>query len=296
MPLVTSRYLPVLFLSLASLSVVQSDTLLWQLNSLPDKTDADDILKAFGDHLGRQWGDDAISTSTKHSSERALRIHYAKGSYTKTHDQRGAGFYSSPDGVDVNANAMVLEYDVFFENFGFGIGGKLPGLYGGVTGSGGFACSGHVNLASCFSLRLMWRRDGDGEIYAYIPTNQEAGFKDRDDVIYHSTSGQSLGRGKVRFVNNIWQTVRLEAHLNDVGKTNGWMKLCVTPVTPDNQPQMCYTAENILMRNVDTHHLRGLMFSTFFGGSSISYAAPNDCSTYFKNFKISATTHSPLVG
>ncbi|XP_012942083.1 uncharacterized protein LOC101855968 [Aplysia californica] len=263
----------------------------WSLSSLPSSNHVSTILDHFKP-IYHDWGDDSISTSTKHSSSRALRIFYKKGSYSKIHDQRGAGFYSRPSAISSNVDAMILKYDVYFENFGFGIGGKLPGLFGGENGDGAYLCSGGSNPSSCFSLRMMWRKDGDGELYAYIPSNQESGFKHRDDVITDSTYGQSLGRGKFRFMNNKWHSISEEVHLNTVGKTDGWVQICVKA---EGHSQQCYKANNLRMRNTNSHHLRGMFFSTFFGGSSHDYAAPNDCYTYFKNFQISTPAHA-VVG
>ena len=58
---------------------------------------------------------------------------------------------------------MLLSYEMAFEEgFDWVKGGKLPGLRGGLNSTG---CSGG-KLASgmdCFSARLMWRRNGNGE-------------------------------------------------------------------------------------------------------------------------------------
>jgi len=45
----------------------------------------------------------------------------------------------------------------------------------------------------------MFRSKGDGELYAYIPKNQESGFQNRHDVIYNPDYGQSMGRGQISF-------------------------------------------------------------------------------------------------
>lgn len=88
--------------------------------------------------------------------------------------------------------------------FDFVKGGKLPGLYGstptaakgGKKGHG--LCAGGKHLATCLSARLMWRPDGLGEVYAYVPTYE--GFCDeREDVECDRAFGTSLGRGSWRF-------------------------------------------------------------------------------------------------
>ena len=56
---------------------------------------------------------------------------------------------------------------VYFDpHFEWVKGGKLPGIAGGPTG-----CGGGVNAQSrgCWSVRIMWRRNGDGEAYIYVP-------------------------------------------------------------------------------------------------------------------------------
>jgi hypothetical protein len=60
-----------------------------------------------------------------------------------------------------NAQNMTLEYSVFFPaGFDFVLGGKMPGLYGGKEG-----CSGGDAAEDCWSSRMMWRKDGNGELY-----------------------------------------------------------------------------------------------------------------------------------
>lgn len=56
----------------------------------------------------------------------------------------------------------------------------------------------HINTFNCLA-RLMWRSGGDGELYAYIPTNQAPGFAQRPDVIVNYDYGHSIGRGKIKF-------------------------------------------------------------------------------------------------
>jgi hypothetical protein len=58
---------------------------------------------------------------------------------------------------------MMVSYELAFDsNFDWVKGGKLPGLRGGLNSTG---CSGgnQADGLSCFSTRLMWRRDGEGE-------------------------------------------------------------------------------------------------------------------------------------
>lgn len=256
-------------------------TTVWTLASVPQTSDIKALLKPF-EPYHHQWGDDSLSASTKHSSSPALTVHYAKGSYSKT-PNRGGGFMTTPPNLPDGVTALILKYDVYFENFGFGIGGKLPGLYGGVKGEGAYQCSGGNNPNTCFSLRLMWRANGDGEVYAYIPDNQRSDFSSRPDVEVNYDYGHSIMRGAIKFRNNAWQTVTEEVHLNTVHQFDGRVKFCVKH---GSEAESCHEAQHLNFRNDANFFLRGLMFSTFFGGSSTSFAAPNDCHTYFRNFSL----------
>ena len=72
----------------------------------------------------------------------------------------GAEFYATPLDIS-NANNVSLKYSVFFPyKFDFVLAGKMPGLYAGHKG-----CSGGNAALDCFSTRLMWRKEGAGELY-----------------------------------------------------------------------------------------------------------------------------------
>jgi hypothetical protein len=255
---------------------------IWHVASVPVTNDKTTLLRPF-EPYHHQWGDGSMSGSTKHSSVGAVAIHYAKGTYSQSGGNKGGEWKSTPTSLGNNVDDLILKYDIFFDNFGFGKMGKLPGQFGGVQGEGAYGCGGGSNPSTCFSLRMMWRDGGAGELYAYIPTNQEPGFNNRPDVIHNDVYGQSIGRGKIHFQNNVWQTVTQQVHLNTVGKTDGWVKFCNQV---HGSAEQCYTAHNILFRNANDHHLRGLYFSTFFGGSQPDDAAPNDCHTYYKEFSL----------
>ena len=91
-----------------------------------------------------------------------LRVTYPEGSFS--HDTGGAQFYSLWNTTDGSSfRTMMVSYELAFDsNFDWVKGGKLPGLRGGLNSTG---CSGgnQADGLSCFSTRLMWRRDGAGE-------------------------------------------------------------------------------------------------------------------------------------
>lgn len=96
----------------------------------------------------------------------------------------GYSFYSKGEksGVDVtSATEVLFSYAVYFSSgFDFVRGGKLPGLYGGASADEAKSCSGgrQDQRDRCFSARMMWRTDGAGELYNYLPISgqQPAGY------------------------------------------------------------------------------------------------------------------------
>ncbi|BFZ11926.1 hypothetical protein BsWGS_14964 [Bradybaena similaris] len=262
---------------------VRRATEIWHVSSFPVSNDATTILRPL-EPYHNLWGQDSLSSTTHHSSVGAITVHYAKGSYsTSSGGHKGLGWFITPNQLGSNNDDLILTYDIWFENFGWGRMGKIPGLFGGVGGDGAFGCGGGNHPVGCYSLRLMWRSGGDGELYAYIPTNQAPGFAQRPDVIVNYDYGHSIGRGKIKFQGGVWQTVTEQVHLNAVGQTDGWVKICNQV---HGQDQHCYTASNLRMRNEGNYHNRGIFFTTFFGGNDPEDAAPNDCHTYFKELRL----------
>lgn len=168
-------------------------------------------------------------------------------------------------------NNIYLSYNVYFPPyFDFVKGGKLPGLYGGDTKSG---CSGCIHSEKCFSTRLMWRKNGKGEIYLYSP-NQ----KNLDVPIYNDgRCGISLGRGNFEFNINSWINVEQNISLNDNNKNNGFIKLWINNKLYIEKYNIEFQKNNI--KNT------GIFFSTFYGGSSNSWAPEKKMNALFSDFK-----------
>lgn len=91
----------------------------------------------------------------------AIQVFYPQGSINPGNKiVGGAEFYAAPISL-ISARNVSLEYSVFFPlDFDWQQGGKLPGLYGGHK-----TCSGGDSALTCFSTRLMWRKQGAGELY-----------------------------------------------------------------------------------------------------------------------------------
>jgi hypothetical protein len=208
----------------------------------------------------KYWGLDNVQIDKD-----VLRVVYQQGSASpNAHKTEGAplGGVQFLYPLNKTATTACLVYDVRFQHhMDFVKGGKLPGLYGGTANTGG-----HIpNGTDGFSVRLMWRRSGAGEVYAYVPSS--------------SQYGTSIGQGTWHFKTGIWYHIELWVHLNTVGRNDGHVRLFI------NNKEVVY-APNILFRHTDTLMIDGVLFSTFFGGHDITWATPKTVYADFKNIGI----------
>ena len=108
------------------------------------------------------WANAASDSSTiSDNSSSILQLFFPQDSIDPARKPiGGAEFYATP--LDISsAQNVSLKYSVFFPaNFDFVLAGKMPGLYAGHKG-----CSGGNAAIDCFSTRLMWRKEGAGELY-----------------------------------------------------------------------------------------------------------------------------------
>ncbi|KAF5393507.1 hypothetical protein D9757_000593 [Collybiopsis confluens] len=211
------------------------------------------------------------------STSPVLQVAYPAGSFS--HNTGGAQFenlWNTSDGS--NFQSMVLSYDIAFDkDFDWVKGGKLPGLRGGsnITGcSGGDEPTG----LDCFSTRLMWRPDGAGEVYAYIPTSDA--FCQDEEIICNSDFGVSISRGSFSIISGVWNRITLLVQLNNpVSNANGNLQLYFNDL-------QVISKQNIQFRKGSTVDVNGLYFSTFFGGSDDTWATPNTTHTYYRNIQL----------
>ncbi|MDJ0727228.1 MAG: hypothetical protein QNJ38_19185 [Prochloraceae cyanobacterium] len=220
----------------------------------------------FRDHDLWGIGNTQIIDDSSGKFKKVLRVFYPKGSVSPSYSRKtkaplgGVQFYSDL-GIEP-ADALHLTYYLrFSNNFNFVKGGKLPGLYGGKGNTGGKIPDG----TDGFSTRLMWRRNGNGEVYAYLPNS----------VKY----GTSIDRGSWRFKPDIWYRIDQQVLLNDPNRNNGIIKLWVNGVQVINR-------RNLNFRSVETLKIDGILFSTFFGGSNSSWATPRDVHIDFAGFSV----------
>ncbi|KAG6917310.1 hypothetical protein DXG01_002968 [Tephrocybe rancida] len=163
---------------------------------------------------------------------------------------------------------MLVSYEVAFASgFDWVKGGKLPGLRGGLNSTG---CSGgnQSDGKDCFSTRLMWRKDGEGEDF-----------------------GISLQRGSFGFVSGQWNRITMLVRLNDPPNVaNGNVQLYYNDLKAIDQ-------QNLQIRSSSSVTANGFYFSTFFGGSDDSWKTPTETHTYFRNIRLYAgSAASNLTG
>ncbi|KAF7782557.1 CAZyme family PL14 [Agaricus bisporus var. burnettii] len=218
-----------------------------------------------------------------------LEIIYPKGSFS--HDTGGAQWYNLWNTSDGSSfNSMLLSYELAFDSsFEWVKGGKLPGLRGGLEGTGCSGGNSTPNGKECFSSRLMWRKDAEGEVYAYIPSPNDL-CKDKD-VICNSDFGISLQRGVFGFISGQWLRVTMLVRMNDPPNiANGEIQVYYND-------RIAVSKQGLQIRSVDTLHVNGLFFSTFFGGSDKSWATPDTTHTYYRNIALwGSSAPSNLTG
>lgn len=216
--------------------------------------------------------------------KKSMRAVYPKGSY-RLLDGGGISFYAQgPGNVDLTtAKEVTFGYSVFFpKGFAFNMGGKLPGLYGGDSDSEARGCSGGRRDVRCFSARLMWRTNGAGEMYTYLPP----GLKGNTNVchvgpksICNPTYGASVGRGSYKWATGQWTTVSQRVKLNDVGQANGELEMFVGG-------KSVFTVSGLTLRDSAQGRIRGIQMETFFGGHTSNYASPKSQDAYFSDFSM----------
>ncbi|KAF8073442.1 hypothetical protein FPV67DRAFT_746760 [Lyophyllum atratum] len=228
------------------------------------------------------------------NKEKVLRVSYPNGTYAHSEvGEGGVGMYLDPFG-NVNAQRAMFTYEVAFsKGWDFVNGGKLLGLFGGTVGE---HCSGGIYTNTCFSTRIVWRQDGDAEVYAYIPGY--TGFDQLSNIISSPSSfGYSINRGSWKFTVGGWQKVSIVLTLNSnpsAGATeaNGGLAIYL-------DDKHIFTHNYFVYRNDAKVDVSSIFFSTFFGGSSPEYASKGGFA-YFRNMKsyystVAATASGAMV-
>ncbi len=198
---------------------------------------------------------------------KVLRVSYPAGSASPTvtnsngAPQGGSQVFANL-GIPPQDSLRLSYYVRFSKDFDFVKGGKLPGLFGGTVNDGRKIPDG----TNGFSTRYMWRKDGDGEVYAYLPSSRE--------------HGTSIGRGNWRFQPGTWHHLEQVVVLNQPGKANGQIQVWL-------DGKKVLTENALTFRTTNALKIEGILFSTFFGGGDSSWATPKDVYADFANFSVS---------
>lgn len=214
----------------------------------------------------------------------AYQATYPKGSYKPSGDIVGGfGFYfAGPSGFSFeNAEEILFSYSVYFPaDFPWVMGGKLPGPFGGANQDIAEGCSGgrQDGRNKCFSLRLMWRAAGDGEIYAYLPELPENDSPmNLTGSVKDPTYGLSIARGAFKFAASQWTVVAQRVRMNRIGGKDGELELWVNGKSVIHATGLSIRADNATT-------FRGIHAQTFFGGSTAQWATPIDTHAWFADF------------
>jgi len=215
--------------------------------------------------------------ATSNSSGPVLQVTYPAGSFSN--NTGGAQFINLWNTTQSGGfQSMLLTYEVAFDaGFDWVKGGKLPGLRGGTDPTG---CSGGNQSTGldCFSARIMWRTNGEGEVYAYIPSPN--GLCSEKSIICNSDFGISISRGSFTFSSGQWNRVTLLVQLNNPPNVaNGNVEVYFNNV-------QALAQQDLQIRASSSVTAGGLYFSTFFGGSDSSWSTPTTTHTYFRNVEL----------
>jgi hypothetical protein len=213
------------------------------------------------------WDQTIVDSGEGPGGGPALRVEYPAHSASRQLAKKGQTAEGGAQAYLVweagDCDEAWLAYDVRFPSgFQFVKGGKLPGFFGGTVTSGQHIPDG----TNGFSTRYMWRAAGVGEVYAYLPTSDE--------------HGTSLGRGNWVWPTGRWTHAVQHIRLNNPGGADGLVEVWIDGAAVLRQTGLTF-------RTVPQLRIRGLFFSTFFGGSDSTWATPVDQAADFANFTMS---------
>jgi len=184
-----------------------------------------------------------LDPTTDGDKQPVIRIWYPKGSWSPGSVRPGGTlmfvypYKSSPNDKNnpLSAKSAALEYEVYIpSDFDFVKGGKLMGMSGGR--GGGRGCGGGADPAWCFNSRIMWRRDGWGEAYLYVPEGMQhpefcnkyekcSGSAIKPCNFCNLDKGVSFARGGFVFQKGEWNKIYMNVTLNTPNVTNGILEI-----------------------------------------------------------------------
>ncbi|TFK65183.1 hypothetical protein BDN72DRAFT_845832 [Pluteus cervinus] len=235
-------------------------------------------------------GDDKhvdVSTASVPLPKEAWEAFYPKGSINPNAPLPG-GFSFYLSGPTAFANALsdgatevILSYRVMLETeWEWVKGGKLPGIFGGV-GPLSYGCTGgrQAERCKCFNIRPMWRAQGKGELYTYLPLTENNATRLAAVQPFSKQNpdyGFTVGRGAFSFepARGHWLTLAFRIKLNVIGQEDGEIQLWANG-------KSVILVDGLSFRDSEESRIRGMHFQTFFGGHTEDWASPKDQRAWF---------------
>jgi len=210
----------------------------------------------------------------------ALAVSYPSGKFGTV--ETGAQWILKLDGKYEEA---ILNYRIKFKSgFDFVKGGKLPGLAGGDTPTGGDPANG----IDGWSGRFMWKTDkrrwhGTTRQQTAYPISYAKYFKSgskQDGSLADRANWQ--GRNSIRsvFKPGVWYSIRQRVKMNDPGVANGILQIWLND-------ELVLDQQDRTIRLKPQLKIDCMYFSTFFGGSDNQWSTSKDETIYFDDFEIS---------
>lgn len=169
---------------------------------------------------------------------------------------------------------LYLRYYVNFEEgFDFNKGGKLPGLMGGGD-SWGRSGGNQPDGTNGWTLRFMWRSEGELVVYAYVP--KSANGKWGAEVW-----GQDISTG-VKAIPGQWHCIEEYVNVGTPGKDDGQLKVWI-----DDEQKI--DIDDMRFWDVENNFglIGGLYFSTFHGGNTDDWAPRDHSAARFDEIVLS---------
>ena len=223
--------------------------------------------RARGDWPGLRWGHFdrtaivAGANALGAGNGRSLKVFYPKGQVGSARSgcQFQVGLTPRPE--------YFLDYRVRFgpadkNRWDFGRGGKLPGLAGGTANTGGKKPTGDG-----WSARYMWK---SGKLVVYLYHLGQKG-----------TNGDTLSLSQSLVVGK-WYRLTQRVRVNNDSAADGVLQVWVDGKLKLDRRDIRFRKGNLAPVDV-------FYFSTFFGGSSKSWAPKIDSEAYFDQFLIQHT-------
>ena len=151
---------------------------------------------------------------------------------------------------------------------------NITPLDGGNSDDEAVSCSGGRRDDGCFSARMMWRTNGAGELYTYLPpdfTQNQAVCDIPPFSTCNDVYGASVGRGSFDWATGGRTTVSQRVRLNDAGEANGELQLFVGG-------KSVVDVGGLVLRNSSEGRIRGMQFQTFFGGETSWFSSSSSWS------------------